>query len=101
MKRIEEIAKDYAFDQGPFCGDCSELRQAFIAGSEYMQRNEWNKVKEVLPTSFDSVLIAYTDGTILIGYYDSYINSWRNASGHEEICEPSAWMKLPKYHLEK
>lgn len=98
MKRIEEAAKEYALEQGPFCGDCSELRQAFMAGAEYMQHNEWNRVKEVLPASFDSVLVIYPDNVCLIAYYDKYMKVWRDTTNHNEICEPLAWRELPKYN---
>lgn len=111
MKRIEEVAKEYAEDKIDSFGvngvpngikDIKGfVREAYLAGAEQVQNNVWYKTAEETPTDFGSVLVIYPDNVCLVAYYDKYMHLWRDTTNHNEICEPLAWMKLPKYHLEK
>lgn len=98
MKTIEEMAREYSAEYNG-SGFANEIACAYHTGAIAALRSQWRNVEIEMPEEYASVLLAYPDKSIIIGYYDSNCEMWRSAHSHEEICEPAAWRLIPEYKI--
>lgn len=100
MKDLKQAAEKWISENAHSCDFIGEAvaERAFLAGAKWQQRQStWTSVNDSLPDEWERVLVAYSDGTVMLTCRIDVLGGgvhWDRMINEDSIV---AWMPLPEY----